>query len=155
MSTVTIKGGCHCKAMRYELHWPVDAEKGAMVNIPGRRCSCSFCTRIGGVWTSHPQARLNIVEDANHPVTSYRFGTKTADFLFCSNCGIAPVVTCELQGRLYAVVNVNTFDRPSDKPDEGPWEIEPGDTCFDGESTEDRLDRRQARWISQVIRNRR
>lgn len=144
-----ISGGCHCRALTYQLVWPESAGKDALLKIPGRRCSCSFCMRIGGIWTSHPDASLTIVEDTEHPAAAYRFGTKTADFLFCRQCGITPLVTCEIDGQIYAVVNVNTFH---DTP-ENAFEIDPGDTCFDGESTGARLDRRKGRWIGRVTLN--
>jgi hypothetical protein len=43
-------------------------------------------------------------------VSKYSFGTKTAHFHICANCGVTPVVTSQIDGRLYAVVNVNTFE---------------------------------------------
>ncbi len=142
-SGLVIEGGCHCKAIRYQLKWP---EQPGAARIPARRCSCSYCMRIDGVWTSHPDAELGIFEAASRPATRYRFATGTADFLFCSYCGITPVVTCELDGRDYAVVNVNTFDEGPDKP----FEFDACATDFDGETVEDRLARRKARWIGCV-----
>lgn len=138
-----IGGGCHCRALRYELRWPT-SDAGEETRIPARRCSCSFCTRIDGVWTSHPEAALTISEDPDHPATRYRFASGTADFLFCSHCGITPLATCEIEGRSYAVVNVNTFD------EEGGFTLDLSESCFDGESVEERLGRRQTRWIASV-----
>ena len=149
--SLVIRGGCHCRALRYELDWPSSSGNEDTTTIPGRRCSCSFCTRVDGVWTSHPDASLTICEDPQHPPTAYRCGTKTADFLFCGQCGITPLVACEIDGNTYAVINVNTFDEEPDQP----FEIEIGDTCFDGESTGARLDRRKERWVSRVTRKRR
>ena len=143
---LAIEGGCHCQALRYVLRWPRPIVEGDPVRIPGRRCSCSFCTRIDGVWTSHPEASLTIWEDPNHPATRYHFATGTADFLFCSRCGITPVVTCNIDEQIYAVVNVNTFD----DYDQSVFEMGISDSCFDGESTQDRLDRRKDRWIGRV-----
>ena len=138
-----IEGGCHCRAVRYRLHWP---EAQGVTQIPARRCGCSFCTRIDGVWTSHPEARLEISESAASPTRRYRFATGTADFLFCGQCGITPLVVCRLDDRDHAVVNINTFD-----PVEDPaWQFDEADTDFDGESVDDRLARRKARWIGRV-----
>lgn len=144
MSELSIGGGCHCRALTYELRWPgADGEDEA--HIPVRRCSCSFCTRIDGAWTSHPLASLVVFENAGRPATRYRFATGTADFMFCSHCGITPLVTCKIDGQVYAVVNVNTFD------DTGSgFSLDFSDTSFDGESLEERLGRRQARWIPSV-----
>lgn len=139
-----IEGGCHCKALTYALDWPLESD-GDIANVPARRCSCSYCTRIDGAWTSHPQAKLTISEDDNSKATRYRFATGTADFLFCSNCGITPVVVCEIEGQEFAVVNVNTFADGF----EG-YALDHASTDFEGESVGDRLERRKARWIGEV-----
>jgi hypothetical protein len=143
---INIKGGCHCGALRYELDWPRAENALGPAQITARRCSCSFCTRIDGAWTSHPDARLSVNEDASRPASHYRFESGTADFIFCGHCGITPLVTCELDGDLLAVVNVNTLD----DDEEGAYEVSFEGTNFDGESLEDRLARRKARWIGNV-----
>ena len=51
-----LTGSCHCKTMDYRLDWPDQAE-----SIPARRCSCTYCSRFGGTWTSHPKASYNFV----------------------------------------------------------------------------------------------
>ena len=53
-----------------------------------------------------------------------------------------PLVSSDIDGRLYAVVNVNTFD------DE--VELSRASTDFDSEAVSDRLDRRSRNWISAV-----
>lgn len=140
-----IAGGCHCRKVRYELQWPAPAQNGQPARIPARRCSCSFCTRIDGVWTSHPEAKLIVSEAGDAPAGRYRFATATADFLFCSQCGITPLVTCEMDGQTFAVVNINTFDEGI-----SGYVLDQADTNFDGESVADRLGRRKARWIGDV-----
>lgn len=138
-----IEGGCHCRAVRYELRWPQAAGDAV---VPARRCGCSFCTRIDGLWTSHPEATLTITENRAQEATRYRFGTRTADFISCSRCGITPLVTCVLDGTEYAVVNVHTFDEETERR----FQLHTSDTDFDGESVDERLARRKARWIGRV-----
>ena len=46
-------------------------------------------------------------------VSKYAFGTGTARFHICGPRGVVTVVTSETDGRLYAVVNVNTFNDSS------------------------------------------
>lgn len=77
-------------------------------------------------------------------VSQYRFGTKTADFYVCARCEAVPFVTSTIEGTLYAVVNVNTF--------EGADRALPveSSTNFDGEGTGERLDRRKRNWIPDV-----
>lgn len=76
----------------------------------------------------------------------YRFATATADFIFCSRCGTPTLVTSDIGGKLYAVVNVNTFDEDQDLM----LQLEFSDSCFDGESVEQRLQRRRERWVGEV-----
>ena len=77
-------------------------------------------------------------------VGRYEFGTKTAQFHVCTDCGIVPVVTSQIAGRLYAVVSVNAFDNV----DAGLLRRSPA--SFNGEGQTDRLARRQRNWIGDV-----
>ena len=77
-------------------------------------------------------------------VSRYRFGTATADFLVCTRCGVPPLVTCEIEGRLHAVVNVNTFEGID------PASIKRAPATFGGEEVGSRLARRQRNWIGTV-----
>ena len=74
----------------------------------------------------------------------YRFGTRTADFHVCTNCGTVPIVTCELDGKRYAVVNANTFENVPRA------EFQIAATDFEGETTEDRLSRRRRNWMPEA-----
>lgn len=139
-----IHGGCHCRALRFDLAWPADT--GAEVVVPSRKCGCSFCTRFDGSWTSHPEAKLEITQAVEHPPIRYQFGTKTADFIICSHCGMTPLVVCSLDGVEYAVVNTNTFD----ESEEPGYRLSYATTDFEGEETQERLARRKARWIRKV-----
>jgi len=135
-----LTGGCHCRSIHYELDWP-----DAAAAIPARRCSCSYCTRFRGTWTSHPEAKLFIRTRNDQLPGRYRFGTETADFLFCSQCGVTVAALCESDRDLMAVLNINTLD-----PDES-LVFETIDTDFGKESVEQRLARRTAGWIGNVI----
>ncbi len=133
-----IHGGCHCGNMAFRLTWP-DAGP-----IPARRCGCSFCTMRGGVWTSHPGAELFLSIQDRSQVSPYEFGTRTAEFHVCRTCGVVPIVTSTVNGRVYAVVNVNTFR----DFDQSRLDVSPSD--FDGEDTGSRLERRARNWIGSV-----
>jgi hypothetical protein len=134
-----IRGACHCGNISFSLLWTAD--KG---EIPARACGCSFCRKHGGVWTSLPAARLDArLLDPNR-VSRYNFGTRTADFYVCATCGAVPFVTSQIDGVLYAVVNVNTFD------DVAGSAIRVRPASFDGEAADARLERRQKYWISSV-----
>jgi len=62
----------------------------------------------------------------------------------CSRCGVVPLVTSEIDNRLYAVVNVNAFENVD------PSWLRRASSNFDGEGVESRLARRQRNWIGDV-----
>jgi hypothetical protein len=77
-------------------------------------------------------------------VSRYEFGTRTAQFHVCTTCGIAPVVTSRIEGRLYAVVSVNAFEGVDAAL------IRRAPMSFEGEETSTRLARRARNWIADV-----
>ncbi len=134
-----ISGSCHCGNITFSLDWrPEPAE------IPARACSCSFCLKHGGLWTSCPTGSLRITIRQPGLVSRYSFGTRTAEFHVCSSCGVVPVVTSRIDGRLYAVVSVNAFQ------DVDPALLKRAVAKYDGESESARLARRKLNWIADV-----
>lgn len=134
-----IDGRCHCGNISFELEWEGDPPE-----IPARACSCSFCVKHGGVWTSNPKSRLAVaIRDASL-VSKYAFGSRTATFHVCSRCGAVPIVTSEIGDHLYAVVNVNMME------DIDPSWLRRGAVSFEGEDVESRLARRRRNWIADV-----
>lgn len=134
-----ISGRCHCGNISFKLAW-----EPAPTEIPARACSCSFCTKHGGVWTSCPSGSLEVcVQDASR-VNKYSFGTKTAEFHICTQCGIVPVVTSRIAGRLYAVVSVNAFENVE------PALLRHASASFEQEGEQARLARRARNWIPKV-----
>lgn len=134
-----IHGKCHCGNISFALKWEPDPTE-----IQGRMCGCTFCTKHGGVWTSNPRGSLEIRIQDRALVPGYEFGTKTAQFHVCGRCGIVPVVTSRIDGRLYAVVSVNAFEGID------PAMIRRSPASFDGEGTDTRLARRKRGWIPDV-----
>ena len=134
-----IEGSCHCGNLSFGLDWEPEPTE-----IVARRCSCSFCTRHGGVWTSNPQAQLRVRVADPAAVSRYTFGTGTAVFHVCSRCGVVPVVSSEVSGHTYAVVNVGAFTNVS------PARIREAPMSFDGETLGERLARRTRNWIADV-----
>src|SRR6476661_1234692 len=100
-----INGKCHCGNISFVLDWKPEPSE-----IPARACTCSFCTKHGGVWTSCPTGSLKVTFADPSLVSRYAFGSETAEFHICSRCGIVPVVTSRIDDRLYAVVSVNAFE---------------------------------------------
>ena len=134
-----IRGKCHCGSLTFSLAWDPDPAE-----IPARACSCSFCIKHGGVWTSNPGSALEVVIREPALVSQYTFGTRTAEFHVCARCGIVPVVTSRIDGRLYAVVNVNAFEGVD------PARFRRAASSFDGEGEDTRLARRKRNWIADV-----
>jgi hypothetical protein len=134
-----IHGKCHCGNIAFQLDW-----RGQAAEIPARACGCSFCTKHGGVWTSNPDSALIITVADPALVSKYSFGTRSATFHVCARCGTVPMVTSEIDGRLYAVVNVNALE------DIDPERLRRAPVSFEGEGIASRLARRKRNWIADV-----
>ena len=134
-----INGSCHCGNISFALTWEPEPSE-----IPARACTCSFCVKHGGVWTSCPTGSLKVSVEEPALVSRYAFGTKTAQFHVCARCGAVPVVTSRIDGRVCAVVSVNAFDNVE------PSLLRRAPASFDGESEETRLARRKRNWIPHV-----
>ncbi len=133
------QGQCHCGNIRYIFETGLEIEDMVL-----RQCDCSFCRKNGGRYTSDPRGALSVTITDKEKVASYRFGHKTADFIFCRICGVMPFITCRLENKTFAVLNVNTLDQASRLS---------GDLAtmhFDGEEKLSRLARRQKNWIGSV-----
>ena len=72
-------GGCHCKAVRYEVQVPDEVELVA--------CNCSLCSMTGYLHLIVPKARFKLLKGKSK-LTTYTFNTDTAKHYFCSVCGI-------------------------------------------------------------------
>jgi hypothetical protein len=136
---MVIHGRCHCGNVAFDLAWAGDAGK-----IPARACGCTFCTRHGGVWTAEPSASLTLQVRDPALVSHYAFETRTAEFHVCARCGVPPLVTSTIDGRVYAVVNVNCLEEVD------PARLERAPASFEGETVEARLARRKRNWIGEV-----
>ena len=134
-----IHGRCHCGNISFALRWEPDPAE-----IPARACNCSFCVKHGGVWTSTPAGDLKVQVKDPSIVSSYAFGTRTAEFHICSRCGVVPVVTSQIDDRVYAVVSVNAFEGVD------PSLLRRVSASFDGEAEQARLARRKRYWIAAV-----
>jgi hypothetical protein len=136
---MVIHGRCHCGNIAFALVW-----EPAPAVIHTRACSCSFCTKHGGVWASNPNGSLKVAIEDSSRVSSYEFGTRTAQFHVCARCGVVPVVTSRIDDRLYAVVSANAF------VDVDPSLLRRAPASFDGEGEGPRLARRKRSWIPNV-----
>ncbi|MDP6345374.1 MAG: hypothetical protein QF578_09035 [Alphaproteobacteria bacterium] len=135
-------GGCHCGNIRIRLRTAIAPE-----DFAARVCTCTFCVKHGGRYLSDPDGALIVECQDPAQVSRYQFGHRTADFLVCGRCGVFPAVLSEIDGTTYAVVNINSLDERARFTGEGQ------DFDYDPETPDDRLARRQQRWIGQVSVN--
>jgi hypothetical protein len=134
-----IKGRCHCGNISYVLE---SAYRPA--DFTPRACTCSFCTRHGGRYISDPAGQLEVSIADDRLVQHYRFGHETADFIVCRQCGVLTLVTSVIEGRRYAVININSADQHEDF-------AQPAiPVTYRDEPAEKRLARRARTWIGQV-----
>ena len=134
-----VRGGCHCGNISLKLDWQPEPTE-----IPARACSCTFCVKHGGVWTSCPTGSLLVDVLDPSRVSKYSFGTQTARFHVCSACGAVPVATSDIEGHTFAVVNVNTLERLDSLV------LKRMPVTFEGEDLATRLARRAKSWIPNV-----
>ena len=131
----TWRGRCHCGAIGFE--YSTGKPVGAW---PVRACQCSFCLKHGATYTSDPAGSLRFVHEDASAVSSYRFGQKSADFIFCGRCGGYLGAVTEEDGQPLMVINLRAFDPQP----EGLQAAQP--MSYEGETTGDRNTRRSARW---------
>lgn len=129
------RGSCHCGAVGYEFHTELPPSSWSV-----RACQCSFCLKHAGVYTSDPAGYVRFLTKDPALLTRYRFGHKTADFVFCGRCGGYLGAITEEDGRKLAVLNIHALDpKPAGLPPEQPM-------SYEGESSGDRNSRRAKRW---------
>lgn len=123
------QGGCHCRAIRFEF--------GTDRGFAPRACQCSFCRKHGARSVSDPDGwvRLELGPEA----LRYRFASGSADYLVCGRCGIYVGAIADLDGEMFATLNLNAFDEPR-------LELEPVPVSYDGEDAATKKARRRARW---------
>jgi hypothetical protein len=134
-----MRGSCHCGNITFSLTWEPDPTE-----IAARACTCSFCVKHGGVWTSSPGGALRVRVEEPALESKYVFGTRTAEFHVCARCGAVPVVTSLVDDMLYGVVNVNALEGVD------PALLRRTTANLDGEGTDSRLARRKRNWIADV-----
>jgi hypothetical protein len=97
---VTISGGCHCRAVRFEAEVP--RRVGAL------DCNCSICRATGFLHLIVPHGDFRLLSGPD-ALTSYRFGTGAAEHLFCSVCGVKSFYQPRSHPDSWSV-NVNALD---------------------------------------------
>ncbi|MDO9333840.1 MAG: ATP phosphoribosyltransferase regulatory subunit, partial [Dehalococcoidales bacterium] len=126
----TITGGCHCGGVRFSGRLP-----SRKVDILD--CNCSICSATGFLHLMVPHEDFTLHTPAAN-LTSYKFGTKKADHLFCSICGIKSFYQPRSHPEAWSI-NVNALDLPCRKQLE--LRIEPFDGRGGWEQAHAKLDK--------------
>lgn len=81
---VTHRGGCHCRAVRFEVDAPA--------RIVAWDCTCSVCRMKRNTHFVVPKSRFRLTH-GRKILATYQFGTRVAEHTFCSVCGICAFYT--------------------------------------------------------------
>ena len=131
----TWHGSCHCGSLAFEFRTALEPSEWSV-----RNCQCSFCRLHGALYTSDPAGSIEFTHRDPQQVSRYRFGHKTADFIFCGRCGGYLGAVAEHDGRQVMVVNIQVLD-----PRPGGLAAAQS-MSYEGESDAARNSRHAARW---------
>lgn len=96
-------GGCHCGAVRFAAELPLEP-------VPALDCDCSVCRMTGFLHVIVPHGAFELLSGRD-ALTSYRFGTGTAQHLFCRRCGVKSFYQPRSHPDAWSV-NANCLDEP-------------------------------------------
>ena len=136
-------GGCHCGNLRVQVRL---TQSPADVLI--RSCACSFCRSHGTRTVSDPAGQAELWASDWDLVQTYRFGSRTAEYLLCRRCGVYVGAVCETPSGWRTVINTLCFG------DREIFTHEPARPDYDGEAIEARLARREANWMPMLMHDR-
>jgi hypothetical protein len=129
------RGSCHCGA--------VSAEYQTAAPVRLRHDGCGFCSSRGVKSASDPNGRLAVV--SQRKLIRYRFGHKTADFLICPDCGTYVATQMVGPHGPVGVINVAGLAIPELKNEPATL------ASLEGESVEERVQRRLSRWTPMTL----
>jgi hypothetical protein len=80
MEMKTVKGSCHCQAVKFE----IDTNFEELTT-----CDCSICLRKNALMVKVHDSAMRLLSGKD-ALSTYTFHTHTAQHYFCSICGIYP-----------------------------------------------------------------
>lgn len=98
-----VEGGCHCREVRFEAEIPGPP-------VPALECNCSVCRMTGFVHIIVPHGNFRLLAGGDG-LASYRFGTGTAEHLFCRHCGVKSFYQPRSHPDAWSI-NANCLDEP-------------------------------------------
>lgn len=131
-------GGCECGAVQFLYHC-----QQPLAEITARVCKCLYCQPRAASYLSDTMSALHVqVKDLRY-LYAHRFGTNTADFMYCAVCNMQVFVRSEVEGRVYALVSARALKEFAQLQNFATMD-------FDGESLPERLSRRIQGWIPEL-----
>ncbi|CAL8977338.1 hypothetical protein RHODGE_RHODGE_04703 [Rhodoplanes serenus] len=101
MAAKHFTGGCHCGAVRYEVHVDLDSAIA---------CNCSRCARLGAILAFAPESAFSLIS-GEAGMTDYQFNKKVIHHLFCTTCGIQSFARGTMpNGTRMVAVNLRCLD---------------------------------------------
>ena len=128
-------GRCHCGNINIKFRTLLSPKYTQI-----RACQCSFCRKHKGQYISDPEGALDISIRESEKLQKYRFGQKTADFLFCEICGIYIAAMFNDDNKYYGILNLNILDNT----DEFTQTLT--SVSYDSEDVNSRIERRKKKW---------
>ena len=129
------RGGCHCGVLKVIYRTDIEPARW-----PLRHDGCSFCRRHGVVATSDPAGEVAFeITDASK-IRYYRFAQKTAQFMFCGECGVFVAALTDTIDGARAVINARVLDGISLNFNDV------SDAHFEDETPLQRAERRLRNW---------
>jgi diamine N-acetyltransferase len=137
-SAQVFEGSCHCGAIGFTFRTLSSPDSWRV-----RACQCRFCRRHGARTTADPNGNVSFRVSDDSQVQRYRFALGTADFLLCRECGVYIAAVLTSPRGQFSTVNVNTISGLRNVADAAA-------TSYDGESSDQRQQRRQCQWTPVV-----
>jgi len=134
------QGGCHCGNLQVHVRLTKPPAENRL-----RSCACTFCRSHATRTVSDPDGQLDVRALDWSLVETYRFGSRTADYLLCRRCGVYIGAICETSVGPRAVLNTlclrdrAAFTQEALRPD------------YEEETTAARLARRAANWMPAIV----
>jgi len=100
---ILVEGGCHCRDVRFCCSLPEPP-------VVALSCKCSICAATGFLHIIVERDDFELLSGRDS-LSSYRFGTGTAEHLFCRRCGIKSFYQPRSHPEAWSV-NAHCLDRP-------------------------------------------
>lgn len=105
-TTQSYTGGCHCGSGQFVYSTAMAPENWSI-----RACQCGFCRAHGAQSASDPNGRLEFLVSGDGALVHYRFGLRTAAFLFCRSCGVYVGAQFETDRGAFGVINIRAMQQ--------------------------------------------